>query len=144
MQSLRTRRPSDGRQKQPRQQQKLSKAPSNAGMKQRSLSTRKSRVDDKIKKRMSMRYADISAPRLQGDGGVPAVPSLPVGAYAAGMGGSSGAAAYGYEYDDEGFRDTRERVDVREADMRAFERDNFDPDACESAYSASKESCVLT
>lgn len=101
-------------------------------MKQRSLSTRKSRVDDKIKKRMSMRYADISAPTLQDGGGVPAVPSLPVGAYAAGMGASGGGGAYGYGYgDDEGFRDTRERVDVREADMRALENDTFDPDACE-------------
>ena len=134
MQSLRTRRPSDGqRQKAPRQQQKLSKSPSNAAMKQRTKSTRKSRVDDKIKKRMSMRYADISAPRLAEDGsGVPAVPSMPVGAYGAGMGGAGSRGGYDYGYgDDEGFRDVRGRVDVRESDMRAFERDGFDPDACE-------------
>ena len=94
---------------------------------------RKSRVDDKIKKRMSMRYADISAPRLAEDGsGVPAVPSMPVGAYGAGMGGAGSRGGYDYGYgDDEGFRDVRGRVDVRESDMRAFERDGFDPDACE-------------
>ncbi|EJC98814.1 uncharacterized protein FOMMEDRAFT_23599 [Fomitiporia mediterranea MF3/22] len=102
-------------------------------MKQRSRSTRKSRVDDKIRKRMSMRYADISAPTLTGEGGAPAVPALPIGAYGAGGVGGRGAGvggAYGYGYDDEGVRNEKEaRRDVREQDLRALEKEGFDPDA---------------
>lgn len=158
MQSLRTRRPSDGaRPRQgagagaPRQpgQGKLSKSPSSAGLRQQAgrstRSMRKSRVDDKIKKRMSMRYADISGPTLAG-GAVPAVPALPIGAYAGagGLGVGVGAGrrgagagaqyedAYGYGMDEEGVRTGRAaRPDVREADLRGLESEAFDPDACE-------------
>ncbi|KAL5519398.1 EXO84 [Sanghuangporus vaninii] len=144
MQSLRTRRPSDGQRQKaaPRPQQKLSKSPSTAvaAAKQRTRSTRKSRVDDKIRKRMSMRYADISAPTLTGAGGIPSVPALPIGAYGgsgAGVGstggyGASTSGGYGYGYggiDEEGVRDERQaRQDVRETDLRALEQEEFDPD----------------
>ena len=94
MQSLRTRRPSDGPPKssKPQQQpQKLAKTPSRRA----GGAARKSRVDDKIKKRMSMRYADISAPTAVS--GVPEMPALPVslipgrrGAGGAGVGGVGG------------------------------------------------------
>lgn len=75
---------------------------------------------------MSMRYADISGPTLTGEGGIPAVPSLPIGAYGlgAGRGGERGGDAYGYGgVDEEGVRNEREaRQDVREVDLRALER----------------------
>lgn len=66
--SLRTRRPSQApRKPAQRTPSKLSK--------QSVRDVRKSRVDDKIKKRMSMRYADISSPTELHH--IPAVPSLP-------------------------------------------------------------------
>ena len=120
MQSLRTRRPSAG-QKPARQPTKLAKGPA----KSRSGSTRKARVDDKIKKRMSMRYADISAPTGVS---VPPVPSLPIGTFGLGAGGA-GIGAGGR--DEEGVRDEREaREDPRETDMKAMENEVFDPDTC--------------
>ena len=120
MQSLRTRRPSAG-QKPARQPTKLAKGPA----KSRSGSTRKSRVDDKIKKRMSMRYADISAPTGVS---VPPVPSLPIGTFRLGAGGA-GIGAGGR--DEEGVRDEREaREDPRETDLKALENEVFDPDTC--------------
>lgn len=120
MQSLRTRRPSAG-QKPARQPTKLAKGPA----KSRSGSTRKSRVDDKIKKRMSMRYADISAPTGVS---VPPVPSLPIGTFGLGAGGA-GIGAGGR--DEEGVRDEREaREDPRETDLKALENEVFDPDTC--------------
>ena len=120
MQSLRTRRPSAG-QKPARQPTKLAKGPA----KSHSGSTRKSRVDDKIKKRMSMRYADISAPTGVS---VPPVPSLPIGTFGLGAGGA-GIGAGGR--DEEGVRDEREaREDPRETDLKALENEVFDPDTC--------------
>lgn len=120
MQSLRTRRPSAG-QKPARQPTKLAKG----SAKSRSGSTRKSRVDDKIKKRMSMRYADISAPTGVS---VPPVPSLPIGTFGLGAGGA-GIGAGGR--DEEGVRDEREaREDPRETDLKALENEVFDPDTC--------------
>ena len=139
MQSLRTRRPSESqRQKAARpQQQKLQKSPSNAGAalnQKRTQSARKSRVDDKIKKRLSTRYADISAPTLASD--IPAVPALPVGAYGGVSSRISGMGrydAYGNgAVDEEVVRDEKDIMrDVREADLRELERERFDPDACE-------------
>ncbi|KAH8119727.1 hypothetical protein DFH11DRAFT_1556163 [Phellopilus nigrolimitatus] len=160
MQSLRTRRPS---QKVPRQQQKLSKAPSTAkraagsGRNAGAPTRKATRVDDKIKKRVSMRYAnlDISAPTLA-DGDVPAVPSLPIGAYAAGAGagmmsagvGASSGMGYGTGYrmeDEEGVRDVREaRAYVREADLKALERESFDPDGFLKEKMANSTEAELT
>src|ERR1700720_1747199 len=69
MQSLRTRRPLEPNAPQ-RKPSKLSKSGTSV------KDARKSRVDDRIKKRMSMRYASISGPK---DASVPAMPSTPIG-----------------------------------------------------------------
>ena len=85
---------------------------------------RKSRVDDKIKKRMSMRYAEISGPTPVG--GIPAVPSLP-----AGMG-----APRAFREQDEIVREPKDKAaqekQVKEDDKKILDDDNFDADACES------------
>lgn len=87
--------------------------------------TRKSRVDDKIKKRMSMRYADISAPT---DLNVPSVPRLPVGISSAGGRQGGGVS----REQDEMVRDRSEvREDPGAADKRILDKEDFDPDACE-------------
>ncbi|KLO20158.1 hypothetical protein SCHPADRAFT_816745 [Schizopora paradoxa] len=134
MKSLRT-RPSQGarRQKTTKPPQKLAKAPSGASSgtssgAKRSISTaRKSRVDDKLKKRMSMRYADISGPTFA-DGNIPAVPTIPLGRYNSGRGGTSTGAD-----DDEGVRDLKDaeevKEEVRRADLTAMENEEFDPDS---------------
>lgn len=118
MKSLRTRRQGPPSASQPRPQ-KLSKGNKDA---------RKSRVDDKMKRRMSARYADISDPR---DAEVPDMPDLrdlrriaatgptfyddeedePLGGGGTGMGEDS-------------------RIDV--LDVRDLEHEDFDPDACMS------------
>lgn len=80
---------------------------------------RKSRVDDKIKKRMSMRYADnvdFSAVGAMGD--IPAMPNMP----------SS--------------RATKDEVrdDPRAVDVEVMQKEGFDPDACESVHHVSLSS----
>ena len=118
MQSLRTRRPSESRPKGQRPASKLTRPPP-------APNRRATRVDDKIKKRMSMRYADISAPTGVS---VPPVPSLPIGTFGLGAGGA-GIGAGGR--DEEGVRDEREaREDPRETDLKALENEVFDPDTC--------------
>ena len=67
MQSLRTRKPSQSQSKG--QGRKLSRTGSK-------VERKNTRVDDKIKKRMSMRYADISAPT---GALVPDMPAMPIG-----------------------------------------------------------------
>ncbi|KAL1669579.1 Cullin repeat-like-containing domain protein [Schizophyllum commune] len=82
---------------------------------------RKSRVDDKIKKRMSMRYAEISGPTPVG--GIPAVPSLP-----AGMG-----APRAFREQDELVREPKDKAaqekQAKEDDKKILDDDNFDADA---------------
>ena len=118
MQSLRTRKASESR---PRGQQR----PPNKLARPGQVTRRATRVDDKIKKRMSMRYADISAPTGVS---VPPVPSLPIGTFGLGAGGA-GIGAGGR--DEEGVRDEREaREDPRETDLKALENEVFDPDTC--------------
>ena len=83
---------------------------------------RKSRLDDKIKKRMSMRYAD--GPRMPDS--IPDMPSLPLAAH------------------DGGRRERdRERVMLQDPnrisaaetlDLQIFGAENFDPDGCKSKY----------
>ncbi|KAG9124358.1 exocyst complex component exo84 [Ceratobasidium sp. 392] len=117
MKSLRTRRPGPPSAPQPRpQKQKLSKANKDA---------RKSRVDDKMKRRMSARYADISDPH---DAEVPDMPDLRDLRRIAGTGPTF--------YDDEedeplggtgGGMGEEARVDV--LDVRDLEQEDFDPDA---------------
>lgn len=83
----------------------------------------KSRVDDRIKKRMSMRYADISEPtRLS----IPNVPSLPNGSNSGPSGRDKGGQTPLVE--SPGAQDTWK------TDMITMERENFDPEACELVY----------
>lgn len=109
MQSLRTRKSSAPSPAKPqRQGTKLAKPTRDA---------RKSRIDDKIKKRMSMRYADISAPT---DVNIPAVPSLPVM-----------DARPGREQDEVVKDRGPVKEDPRLSDKRILDKEDFDPDACE-------------
>lgn len=115
MQSLRTRRS----QAPPRKAQrsgttKLSKTPGG------SISGKnKSRVDDKIKKRMSMRYADISGPTAIN---VPEVPALPSVYRAMPMRGNDEAMQ-------EMLGDV-EQVRATADDNQLLDAEGFDPDAC--------------
>ncbi|KAG8687826.1 exocyst complex component exo84, partial [Ceratobasidium sp. 395] len=115
MKSLRTRRPTPSSAPQPRpQKQKLSKA---------NKDVRKSRVDDKMKRRMSARYADISDPR---DAEVPDMPDLRDLRRIAGTGPTF--------YDDEedeplGGVGMGEEARVDVLDVRDLEQEDFDPDA---------------
>ncbi|CAE6535980.1 unnamed protein product [Rhizoctonia solani] len=111
MKSLRTRRstPSTA----PRPKQKLSKGSKDA---------RKSRVDDKMKRRMSARYADISDPR---DAEVPDMPDLRDLRRIA-QGGAPAKTFYDEDEDDVGAAEEA-RVDV--LDVRDLEQEEFDPDA---------------
>lgn len=136
MQSLRTRRPSEQKNiefdpttpiPRPKQQQRITKENRDA---------RKSRVGDKIKKRMSMRYAEISEPAPVGRGpgvGMPALPSMPEVPLGRTM-DRQRPRQEGYD------RPLRELVDdepdeVQQdpliIDTKVLEQPNFDPDACE-------------
>ncbi|KAJ2927709.1 hypothetical protein H1R20_g9401, partial [Candolleomyces eurysporus] len=75
------------------------------------------RVDDKIKKRMSMRYAEISSPI--DSSGIPAMPSL-MGAYPQ----SRGDAAY-----DDDRAIIRDDAKVASEDKKILSAEEFDPDA---------------
>ncbi|KAF8314536.1 hypothetical protein DL93DRAFT_2058184 [Clavulina sp. PMI_390] len=82
-------------------------------MKQR-VDARKSRVGDKIKKRMSMRYADISDPV-----GIPDVPAMPTQEEILDYDNSNAGAGI--------------RIGARAAitiDKEAMQQERFDPDAC--------------
>lgn len=113
MESLRTRRSQAPARKPQRQGTKLAKP--GAGPTPRG---NKSRVDDKIKKRMSMRYADISSPT---ELDVPVVPSVPVVLMPAGRG----------RQQDEVVKDrTRTVEDTRLDDNKFLDQDDFDAEAC--------------
>ncbi|KZP28786.1 hypothetical protein FIBSPDRAFT_728388 [Athelia psychrophila] len=114
MQSLRTHRPSGS--KSNRQSTKPSKP-----------DARKSRVDDKIKKRMSMRYAEISGPT--GISEVPEVPTLP-STLRPGRGNSGDDANARVLGDGASVATRRERSDdPRVLERRMLDKDDFDPDA---------------
>ena len=139
MQSLRTRKASESR---PRGQQR----PPNKLARPGQVTRRATRVDDKIKKRMSMRYADISAPT---GALVPDMPAMPIGMVnmgarraaggesgmagvgTAGMGLSIGMSRIGEE--EEFVREPTEgnlRDSTRGAELKDLQRERFDPDAC--------------
>jgi hypothetical protein len=85
----------------------------------------KNRIDDKIKKRMSARYAEISSPTQLS--GIPGLPSM-TGLIPAGEGAISPLDA-----DEE----VRDRADAREEakaslDDKLLNAENFDPAACKS------------
>ena len=89
----------------------------------------KGRIDDKIKKRMSTRYAEISSPTQLS--GVPAMPSF-MNLIPAGQGSDTNA------YD--GVEDMRARdaemdnARAAEDDKKLLESTDFDPAACELLF----------
>ena len=111
MESLRTRKASTSGPNGAKQPTRLVKPSKDA---------RKSRVDDKIKKRMSTRYADISAPTGLSVPEVPVVPSVPIG------------LRPGPQKSQEG--PEREQgpsaEDLIVAENKLLDLDDFDPDAC--------------
>ncbi|KAF7337536.1 Exocyst complex component [Mycena sanguinolenta] len=119
MQSLRTRRstaPTKGQpQRQPTRLAKPNGAGAGAAPAPRSRDPRKSRVDDKIKKRMSTRYADISGPT---DLNVPPMPSMP----------SMPRATPGREQDEVVMDRNAGREDRGVDDKKLLDKDDFDPD----------------
>jgi hypothetical protein len=110
MESLRTRRPSDTRSVK-RQPSKLEKKPTVR------KNIRKSTVDDKIKKRMSLRYTEISAPT---EASVPDVPSVPIGL-------RPGAVR---DLDEIVLESANVREDPKAIDQRLLDKEDFDPDTC--------------
>ncbi|KAJ3972294.1 nuclear mRNA splicing protein [Lentinula raphanica] len=121
MQSLRSRR-SQGPARKPTRQPTNGKLAKDARPRRRDTSGR-SRVDDKIKKRMSTRYADISSPT---ELNVPRVPTLPIDI--------AGSRRTG-EGQDESVRDKEDLVSSQKAadaaaeEKRPLDDKNFDPDA---------------
>ncbi|KIJ22228.1 hypothetical protein PAXINDRAFT_6346 [Paxillus involutus ATCC 200175] len=111
MQSLRSRRPSDSRPVTVKRQ--ASKLIKSSSIRQ---NARKSTVDDKMKKRMSLRYAEISAPT---EASVPAVPTIPLGL-------RPGLAR---DPDEIVLDSTQVKEDPRVADQRLLDKEDFDPDA---------------
>ncbi|KAI0370103.1 hypothetical protein BV20DRAFT_1044076 [Pilatotrama ljubarskyi] len=110
MQSLRSRKPSESRPKGAQRQgtvRAAKPAPRNA-------ERRATRVGEKMKKRMSMRYADISAPT---DASVPDVPAIPIGLHAT-----------PYMQEEERFTE-EPKEDPMVSELRLLDQDNFDPDA---------------
>ena len=117
MQSLRTRKPSESRVPKVAQRSGTTRRPNPVA---RDPERRATRVGEKMKKRMSMRYADISLPT---DGLVPDVPALPLGI----RGGPGSYITQGQEQQ----RYTEEPAeDPMVAELRLLDKDEFDPDAC--------------
>ena len=91
---------------------------------------RKSRVDDKIKKRMSMRYNDGDL-RSSAYRGTPEVPALPGG------GGGRGSTRVLSERE-------MVREDPRAVDIDILQQDGFDPDACKCGINSRSKQLILT
>ncbi|KAJ3717299.1 hypothetical protein DFJ43DRAFT_1134471 [Lentinula guzmanii] len=121
MQSLRSRR-SQGPARKPTRQPTNGKLAKDARPRRRDTSGR-SRVDDKIKKRMSTRYADISSPT---ELNVPRVPTLPID--------TAGGRRTDREQD-ESVRDQEDLVSSQKAadaaaeEKKLLDDKTFDPDA---------------
>ncbi|KAI1791961.1 hypothetical protein LXA43DRAFT_1008616 [Ganoderma leucocontextum] len=119
MQSLRSRKPSESRAKAQQPRQNTMPKPNPAP---RDAERRATRVGEKMKKRMSMRYADISAPTdLMG---IPDVPSLPASLRA-------GPYTEGMLVDEPGPLVEEPNEEVRAAELKLLDKDDFDPDAFE-------------
>jgi hypothetical protein len=99
--------------KGPRPAAKLNKPNKNA---------RKSKVDDKIKRRMSARYATISAPTPTTDT-TPSVPTVPLDLRGADL-------APVREKDEFSQIQPPTKEDLRAAENRLLDVEDFDPDAC--------------
>ena len=100
--------------KGPRPAAKLNKPNKNA---------RKSKVDDKIKRRMSARYASISSPTPTDT--TPSVPTIPLDLRSAGL-------ATVREKDESSQIETPTKEDLRAAENRLLDVEDFDPDTCTS------------
>ncbi|KAK0500855.1 exo84 subunit/exocyst complex component [Armillaria luteobubalina] len=118
MQSLRTRRSQAPARKVQRSGTKLSKIAQ--GVTSRPRDARKSRVDDKIKKRMSMRYADISGPT---ELNVPPMPSMPT------VGGIVDGFQSEVVGEKIGSRNDGAATAAAEEDKKLLDKDDFDPDS---------------
>ena len=118
MQSLRTRKPSESRPKGSQRQGTIRK-PNPAA---RDPDRRATRVGEKMKKRMSMRYADISLPA--NIVGVPDVPSLPAGLRSAPL-HEDGALV-----EEPGSFVEEPNDEMKEEELKLLDKDDFDPDAC--------------
>ncbi|KAH9019097.1 hypothetical protein EDB84DRAFT_626442 [Lactarius hengduanensis] len=95
--------------------------PAAAKLNKPSKNARKSRVDDKIKRRMSARYATISAPTPT-DTSPPSVPTIPLDLRGAGL-------VSVREKDEISQVQTPTKEDLRAAENRLLDVDDFDPDA---------------
>ncbi|VDB87561.1 unnamed protein product [Peniophora sp. CBMAI 1063] len=104
---------------------------------------RKSRVDDRIKKRLSTRYADISGPTSLS--GAPAVPSLPAALRPGGSGLGLGFSGSARDNDESAApvvaRPTKE--ELREAENKLLDSDEFDADAFMKAKLANSTEAEL-
>ena len=99
---------------------KLLKQPSTRNVHRDAKDARKSRVDDKIKRRMSTRYADISVP--QPTENVPALPSVP-----------AGFRPSHAQMESEGsirIKREKQKEDARAAENRLLDKQDFEPDSC--------------
>lgn len=115
------------RQRRPSESQRLQKAPSKRmaqGL--RDAGRRTTRVDEKMKRRMSARFAEISSPT---DALVPDVPSLPIGTATSPSEISQKASSA---------PSTAPREDPWVADLRLLDVDEFDPDTCASSLNAAR------
>ncbi|KAF9653216.1 hypothetical protein BDM02DRAFT_3087985 [Thelephora ganbajun] len=97
---------------------KLQKQPSTRNAKRNNTDARKSRVDDKIKRRMSMRYADISVP--QPTENIPALPSIPAGFKPTHMRSESQGSLR--------IKREKQKEDARVAENKLLDKQDFDPD----------------
>jgi len=84
---------------------------------QRKMTKQGGRVEDRIKRRMTMRYADISGPTGLS---VPAMPAMPIGMRDIAPKERDEVPARG--------RDVKE--ESKGIDTRAMEQENFDPESC--------------
>ncbi|KAJ4485563.1 hypothetical protein J3R30DRAFT_3440464 [Lentinula aciculospora] len=121
MQSLRSRR-SQGPTRKPTRQPSNGKLAKDARPRRRDTSGR-SRVDDKIKKRMSTRYADISSPT---ELNVPRVPTLPIDATGVRR---TDAGRDESVLDNEDVVSSQKAADAAAEEKRLLDEKNFDPDA---------------
>ena len=110
MESLRSRAST---RKGPKPAAKLSKPEKNV---------RKSRVDDRIKKRMSTRYATISSP-TPADATLPSVPTIPLGLRGPDLDVIR-------ERDEVARQQAPSKEDLRAMENKLLDVEDFDPDAC--------------
>jgi len=100
---------------------KLQKQLSSRNVKRSNTDARKSRVDDKIKRRMSTRYADISVP--QPTENIPALPSIPAGFRPTHARSESQGSLR--------IKREKQKEDARVAENKLLDKQDFDPDVCE-------------